>query len=62
MDQEFEKLEGAIKSIDGSIGNAAINTTATHKHVGEIEQSIQTTKECVCAIISALMYLIHQKW
>ncbi len=42
MDQEFDKLEGVIENIDGSIGNVEINTTAACEHVGEIERDIRT--------------------
>ena len=36
MDQEFNKLEEVIESIDGSIGNVEIHTTAAHKYMGKI--------------------------
>ncbi len=61
MDQEFDKLEGVIESIDGSIGNIDINTIAACEHVGQIEQIICTTKECACTIISVLLYLVLPK-
>ena len=47
MDQEFDKLDGAL-------GRVEINTTAAHEHVGEIEHDICTQKEHVRAIASAL--------
>ena len=39
LDQEFAKLESSFDLIE-------INTTATQEHIGEIEQSICTIKEC----------------
>ncbi len=41
MDKEFNKLEGVIENIDGSIGNVAINTTAAPKHGGDWAQYLQ---------------------
>jgi hypothetical protein len=38
MDQEFDKIEDNIEMVE-------INTTATRKHVGEIEQLIRNIKK-----------------
>ena len=56
MDQEFDRLEGVIKSVDGSIGNVEINTNSAREHVGEIERDIGTGKERCRAIVSILPY------
>ncbi len=61
MDQEFNKLECLIESIDSSIGNVAINTTDARKHMGEIEHDICTSKEWCHAIVSVLPYLVLPK-
>ena len=61
MDQEFDKLEGVIENIDGSIGNVEINTTAAREHVGEIERDIRTGKERCRAIVSVMPYLVLPK-
>ncbi len=61
MDQEFDNLEGVIESIDGSIGNVEINTTAARKHVGKIERDIHTGKDQCRAIVSVLPYSILSK-
>ena len=51
IDQDFDKLEGVIKNINGHIiRNVAINTTVIHKHVEEIERSIFSTKDSVRSI------------
>ena len=56
MDQEFDKLEGAIENVDGKMGNVEINTTASREHMAEIERSICTDKERVIAISSLLPF------
>ncbi len=61
MDQDFEKLEGVVENIDGNIENVAINTTALHKHVGEIKSNIYTTKEYAREICSTFPYMVLSK-
>ena len=54
VDQEFEKLEGLLDSVE-------INTTASREHVGEIERSNRVVKERVRSISSTLPYTILPK-
>ncbi len=61
MHQEFDKLEGLIESIDGSIENVEINTTAAWTHGGKIEPNIHTGKERCRTIVSVLPYLVLPK-
>ena len=54
MDQEFDKLDGAL-------GLVEINTTAAREHVGEIERDIRTLKERARTITSVLPYDVLPK-
>jgi hypothetical protein len=51
MDQEFDKVENIVHMVQ-------INTTAAHKHVGEIKCNIRVIMERSCAIVSNLHYKI----
>ena len=51
MDEEFETLRGDLADL-----NIALNTTARNKHVGNVEQCIQTIKERMQAVYNTLPY------
>jgi len=56
MDQEFEKGEGELGLVE-----VEVNSSASRKHVGEIERMIWVMKERYRAITTTLPYTLLPK-